>query len=114
MMWMLITAKIQAPKYVRGDYKFNSLEKFFKFLVLIRSVGEENLSSYIFGLAKDGSLNISKYGLSLDVKLDCPDYALANMLAKDVGLIGKWERFKPDKKKIRAFAKAFDSAKSRK
>jgi len=109
---MLITVKIQAPRYVRGDYKFNSLEKLCDLLALIGSIGEENLSSYIFGLAKDGRLNISKYGLSLDAKLDCPDYALANMLAKNVGLIVEWERFKPDKEKIRAFASAFDSAKS--
>ena len=113
MTRMLITVKIQAPKYVRGNYKFNSLEKFCDLLALIRSVSEDSLSSYIFSLAKDGRLNISKYGLSLDVKLDCPDYASANMLAKNVGLIVEWERFKPDKEKIRAFAKAFDSAKSR-
>ena len=110
---MLITAKIEAPKYVRGNYKFNSLEKLCDLFLLIRSVGEYNLSAFIFVLAKDGRLNISKYGLSLDVKLDCPDYALANELAKDVGLIAGWEKFKPDKGKILAFAKAFDSAKSR-
>ena len=113
MTKMLITAKIRAPKYVRGNYKFDNLAKLCDLFSLIRSIGEHNLSSYIFGLAKDGRLNISKYGLSLDVKLDCPDYALANELAKDVGLIAGWEKFKPDREKIQAFAKAFDCAKSR-
>jgi len=109
---MLITLKIQAPKYVRGNYKFNSLEKLFDVLSLIRSVSGDNISSFIFSIAKDGRLNISKYGLSLDVTLDCPDYTFANKLAKRVGLIVGLERFKPDNEKIRAFAKAFDSAKS--
>lgn len=110
---MLITVKIRNPKYVRRNYEFDSLEKLYNMLALIRSVGKHNLSSYIFVLAKDGRLNLSKYGFSIDAKLDCPDYTLANKLAKDVGLIVGWERFKPDKEKTLAFAKAFDSAKSR-
>jgi len=108
---MLITVKIEAPRYVRRTYEFHSLEKLCDLLVLIRSVGEDNLSSFIFALAKDGRLNISKYGFSIDAALDCPDYALANKLAEDVGLIAGWEKFRPNKEKILAFAKAFDSAK---
>jgi len=98
---------------VRGNYTFDSLKKLYDVLSQIRSVSELELSSYIFGLAKDGRINISKYGLSIDLKLDTPDYALAKALARKVGLIVGLERFRPDREKIRAFAKAFDSAKSR-
>jgi len=110
MTKMLISVKIRAPKYVRRDYSFNSLEEFHNLLTLIRSVSEHDLSSFIFCLAKDGDLNINKHGLSIEAELDCPDYALANKLAEDVGLIVAWGRFKPDKRKILVFAKAFDSA----
>ena len=66
MTGILITVKIRAPKYVRGTYEFDSLEKLYDLLILIRSVGKYDLSSFIFALAKDGRLNISKYGLSID------------------------------------------------
>lgn len=112
MTKMLICVKMRAPKYVRRNYSLSSLEEFHNLLTLIESVSEHNLSSFIFHLAKDGNLNISKYGLSLEAKLDCPDYALANKLAEDVGLIVAQGRFKPDKGKILVFARAFDSAKS--
>lgn len=104
---MLITVKMQAPKYVRGDNKFDSLEKLFDFLLLIKSVGKRNLGPYIFALAKDGRLNISKYGFSINAKMDCPDYALANTLARKNDV-----RFAADIEKIRVFCKAFDTAKS--
>jgi len=109
---MRIIAKIESPKYVRGIHRFDSLERFYDFLILIRSVGENNLGSFIFAIAKDGVLTLSKYGFSVDANLDCPDYALANKLAESTGLIDKWGRLKPQRVKIRAFVKAFDSAKS--
>lgn len=108
----MINVRIDAPRYVQGMYKFKTLEQFYDLLVLIKSVGNRNLSSYIFVLAKDGTLNLSKYGFSIDARLDCSDYALANKLARDVGLIDTRKSFKPSKEKILAFAKAFDSAKS--
>ena len=52
MTGILITVKIQTPKYVRGIYKFASLEKLYDLLTLIRSFGEDNLSSFIFTFAK--------------------------------------------------------------
>lgn len=110
MTKMFITVKMRAPKYIRGNYDFDSLEKLYDFLLLIRSVGKSNLSPYIFAVAKDGRLNISKYGFSIDAKMDCPDYALANTLAKKLGLSISWEGFRTDK--IRDFCRAFDSAKS--
>jgi len=109
---MRIVAKIEAPKYMRGIHRFDSLGRFCDFLVLIRSVGESNLGSFIFAIAKDGVLNLSKYGFSISANLDCPDYALASKLAENTGLIDKQGRFRPERAKVRAFVRAFDSARS--
>jgi hypothetical protein len=110
---MLVRVNCRAPKYIRGQYTFDSLEKLYNFLSLIRSVSKDALSTYIFSVAKDGRLILSKYGLSLDITLDSPDYFLANKLAEGIGLIGSWQKFKPNTKKALDFAKAFDSSKAR-
>jgi len=109
---MLIVVKMRSPKYMRDTYRFASLQELYDMFVLIRSVGESNIGSYLFALAKDGNLNVSKYGFSIDARLDCPDYTLANKLARDVGLIVGIGRFTREKAKVKAFVKAFDSAKS--
>jgi len=107
---MKVVVKMEAPKYVRGSYTFDSLGKLYDFLALIKGLGESNIGPFIFTLAKDGVLNLSKYGFSINAKLDCADYVLANKLAKEIGLVNGFGRFKPAKAKILTFVKAFDSA----
>lgn len=111
---MYIKVRVRAPRYAQGTHELGSLEEFYNLLASIRNTGKYHLGSLPFHLAKDGELNISKYGFSVEAKLDCPDYFLANKLAEKVGLIAVCGKLKPEKEKIRAFVRAFDSASKRK
>lgn len=106
--------KIHAPRYAQRTHELGSLEEFYNLLASIRSTGKYHLGSLPFHLGTDGKLNISKYGFSIEAKLDYPDYFLTNKLAEEAGLIAAWGKMKPEKEKIRAFVRAFDSASKRK
>jgi len=110
---MVITVHCENPKYARGDFKFKGLSELYDWLTLIRSVSEDSISQFLFGIAKDGSLDISKYGLSVKIKSDFHDYFLANRIAEQVGLIGPMGKFMPSKDKAQRFAREFDIAAQR-
>jgi len=105
-----LNVKCRSPSYARGEYTFDSLQELLKWFQSVRSVSKRDRSNFIFAIAKDGELNLSKYGLSIDIKFDSSDYFLANRLAEETGLLRR-ETIRLNSEILIEFVKKFDTAK---
>jgi len=93
-----------APKYVRGDYEFHTFEELYNFLFRIKGLAKKYLSTWLYAVAKDGSISMHSARCVIEIKSDFHDYDLANKVAQKVG------RFKdPENRNLALiFAKTLD------
>ena len=104
-----ITVECASPKYVKGNYGFAKLKDVFNFLVRIKGFPRGYIGHWLLNIAKDGRIDgvyTARYGLKIES--DFHNYALAQKIAKETGLIQSFDKVSSKPEIAMAFAKAFD------
>lgn len=110
-----IRVECDKPKYAKGIYEYTKLEEVFNFLNGIKGFCRANVGSWLLCIAKDGSID-GVYTARIGIKMhsDFHDYELAQIIAKNTGLIYGFDRVSPKLELALAFAKAFDKEANKK
>ncbi len=104
-----ITVKCTSPKYVKGNYDFSRLEDVFNFLVRIKGFPRGYIGSWLLNIAKDGCIHgvyTARYGL--EIRSDFHNYALAQRIAEETGLLQSFDKVSSKPDIAISFAKTFD------
>ena len=106
---MRISVKCKSPKYVKGNYDYAKLEDVFNFLLRIKGFPKGYVGHWLLNIAKDGRIDgvyTARYGLSIES--DFHNYALAQKIAKESGLLLSFDSVSSKLDTALAFAQSFD------
>jgi hypothetical protein len=104
-----ITIECEKPKYVKDTYHYQGLEDVYKFLLSIRGFPKGLIGHWLLNIAKEGFITpvrTARYDIGIDS--DFHNYAFAEKMAKEVGLVYSFDIVSPKLEKALAFAQAFD------
>lgn len=106
-----IKVRCLAPKYAKGEYQFSKFQDLFRWLSQIKGLPKGSIGAFLYGLAKDGFLNLYYRRYAFEIVSDFYDYFLARDVAFRVGLLkAKWgsDRFSKELELASKFAEELD------